>query len=258
MTRKVYDKSYQKGLTLLQITDLFFDEADAKAWIVGQRWPDGPICPYCGTPNVQSNIKHKTMMYRCRECPNKVMFSLKTGTVMESSNLKYRVWAVAMYLFATNLKGISSMRLHRELGVGQKAAWFMLHRLRKVFDVHTSLFSGTVEVDETYIDSIDANKHVNKKTQNGNNYGVKQPVVGMKSRDTNHVKAEVLQTVSAKALQQFVKTNTKPSGTVDSDQHRGYCGLRKQGYDSEQVNHSGKEYVNGPAHTSGIELFGEG
>lgn len=110
-------------------------------------------------------------------------------------------------------------------------------------------------MDETYIGGIDANKHTDKKPVHGNTYGVKQPVVGMKSRETNQVKAEVLQTVSTKTLQRLVKSNTEQGGTVYSDQHRGYWGLRKSGYDLNQVNHSAKEYVDGMAHTNGIESF---
>ncbi len=181
MAHKAPGKAHRKGLTLLQIADMFRDEADAKAWIEEQRWPNGPECPYCGTSNVQSGIKHKTMMYRCRACPNKAMFSLKTGTVMEGSNLKYRVWAVGMYLFTTNLKGISSMKLHRELGIGQKAAWFMLHRLRKVFEAQVSPFVGPVEVDETYIGGKEMNKHASKKLRAGRGGTGKEIVVGMKS-----------------------------------------------------------------------------
>ncbi len=89
---------------------MFPDEDPAKAWLAALRWPDGPDCPHCGSVNVQSNIKHKSMTHRCRECPNKRMFSVKTGTVMESSNLTYRVWVVGTDLFTTNIKGISSMR----------------------------------------------------------------------------------------------------------------------------------------------------
>ena len=151
MTRKAPGKAHRKGLTLLQVADMFPDEDTAKAWLADLRWPDGPYCPHCGSVNVQSNIKHKTMTHRCRDCPNKRMFSVKTGTVMEGSNLKYRVWAIGIYLFTTNIKGVSSMRLHRELGIGQKAAWFMLHRLRKAFEAEAGPFAGPVEVDETYM-----------------------------------------------------------------------------------------------------------
>ncbi len=126
MARKAPGKSHRKGLTLLQIADMFREEDVAKAWLAEQRWPDGPKCPHCGTKDVQSNIKHKTMTHRCRRCEGKPMFSIKTGTVMEGSNLKYRVWAVGIYLFTTNIKGISSMKLHREVVISQKAAWFML------------------------------------------------------------------------------------------------------------------------------------
>ena len=148
MAQKASGKSHRKGLTLLEVADMFKDEEAAKSWLTEQRWPDGPRCPYCDSPNVQCGIKHKTMTHRCRECEDKPMFTLRTGTVMEESKLKYRIWAVGIYLFTTNIKGISSMKLHRELGIGQKAAWFMLHRLRKAFEVEVGPFSGTVEVDE--------------------------------------------------------------------------------------------------------------
>ena len=255
MARKAPGKAHRKGLTFLEIADMFHNDDDAKAWLAGQRWPNGPECPYCGASNVQSNIKHKTMDYRCRECPNRKMFSVRTGTVMEGSNLEYRVWAIAISLFTTNIKGISSMKLHRELGIGQKAAWFMLHRLRKIFEAQTSPFAGAVEVDETYIGGLDKNKHASKKIQHGNSYGVKQPVVGIKSRETNEVKAEVMPTVSAKALQRFVTSHIHPKTQVYSDGNRGYRGLRKRGYPLEQVNHSVGEYVRDMAHTNGIESF---
>ena len=151
MAQNAPGKHHRNGMTLLEVADMFGDEEKAKAWIAEQRWPDDPYCPYCGSFNVQSNIKHKTMTHRCRDCEGKPMFSLKTGTVMEGSNLKYRAWAVGIYLFTTNIKGISSMKLHRELGIGQKAAWFMLHRLRKVFDAEVGPFAGAIEVDETFI-----------------------------------------------------------------------------------------------------------
>ncbi len=255
MAQKAPGKAYRKGLTLLEIADMFRDEADAKAWIAEQRWPNGPECPYCGTSNVQSNIKHKTMMYRCRECPNKAMFSLKTGTVMEGSHITYRAWAVAMYLFTTNIKGISSMKLHRELGIGQKAAWFMLHRLRKVFEAQTSPFVGPVEVDETYIGGKEANKHASAKLHAGRGGVGKEVVVGMKSRTTRQVIANVVPTASAGMIRQLVKKHCEPQSQIYTDQSPSYAGLQERGYRVESVNHSVKEYVRDQAHTNGIESF---
>ena len=90
-------KAYRKGLTFFQIADMFPDDAAAEAWFVERRWAEGPHCPHCGSPNIQTPIKHKSMTHRCRDCPKRVQFSLKTGTVMEGSKLGYRVWAIAIY-----------------------------------------------------------------------------------------------------------------------------------------------------------------
>ena len=151
MAHKAPGKAHRKGLSFLQVAGMFRDEDKARDWIAAQRWPNGPACPFCGTHNVQENIKHKTMTHRCRECAGRPMFTLKMGTIMEASNLPYSAWAVGIYLFTTNIKGISSMKLHRELDISQKAAWFMLHRLRKAFELEVGPFSGPVEVDETYM-----------------------------------------------------------------------------------------------------------
>ena len=255
MAQKAPGKAHRKGKTLLEIAEMFRNEADAKAWIAEQRWPNGPECPYCGTDNVQSGIKHKTMDYRCRECPDKAMFSLKTGTVMEGSKIKYRGWAVGMYLFTTNIKGISSMKLHRELGIGQKAAWFMLHRLRKVFEAQASPFVGPVEVDETYIGGKEANKHASVKRHAGRGGVGKEVVVGMKSRTTRQVVANVVPTASAGMIRQLVKKHCEPQSQIYTDQNPSYAGLQERGYRVESVNHSVKEYVRDQAHTNGIESF---
>ena len=144
MLQKSPRKLERKGLTLLQVANMFNDETKARKWIEEQRWPDGPHCPHCGSFNVKVGVPHKSMTHRCRDCSNKPMFSVKVGSVMQNSKLSYRIWAIGIHLMTTNLKGVSSMKLHRELGIGQKAAWFMLHRLRYVDMIADNGLSGGV------------------------------------------------------------------------------------------------------------------
>ena len=174
----------------------FPDDAAAEAWFVHRRWPNGVHCPHCGSTNVQTGAKHKTMPYRCREKECAKRFSAKTGTVMESSKLGFQVWMIATYLLSTSLKSVSSMKLHRDLNINQRSAWFLAHRLRKALAEEGDVFDGPVEVDETYFGGRRKNmSNAKRKTLKDIGRGAvgKTAVVGAKDRRTNKVAAKVVE-----------------------------------------------------------------
>ena len=247
-TRKAPGKFYRKGITLLEITRRFDTEDKAEVWFIEQRWPNGIACPHCGSLNVATVTSRKPQPFRCRDC--RKHFSVKTGTVLHSSNISLDKWAIAFYLYMTNLKGVSSMKLHRDLGITQKAAWHMAHRIRETLAVTGNKFSGPVEVDETYIGGKERNKHADKKLRAGRGPVGKTAVVGMKNRETGQIASQVVEATDAPTLQGFVERNTEPDATVYTDEARAYKGMPRQ---HEAVKHSVSEYVRGMAHTNGME-----
>ena len=255
MAHKAPGKHFRKGMSLIDIMRLFPDNATAEAWFVKIRWPHGPACPHCGSTNVLSGAKHSTMPYRCREKECRKRFSVRTGTVMQSSNLGYQIWAMAIYLCLTSLKGVSSMKLHRDLNITQKSAWHLAHRLRKALESPGGMFSGPVEVDETYMGGKRRNmSNAKRKELAGTGRGSvgKVAVVGAKDRATNRVAVKVVESTDKPTLQGFVVEHTAPGATVYSDEASAYEGLP---FEHESVRHSVSEYVRGMAHTNGMESF---
>ncbi len=252
MAQNAPGKHFRKGMSLVEVMRVFPDDAAAEAWFIEARWPDGVRCPYCDSDKVQTGAAHKTMPFRCRSCRKR--FSVKTGTVMQSSKLGLQVWALAGYLMTTGLKGQASMKLHRDLGVTQKTAWHLAHRIRETWARESGPFSGPVEVDETYIGGKRKNMpKAKRKAMTGRGAVGKAAVAGAKDRETNRVSAQAVAGMDAGTLQRFVRERTEPGAALYTDDAGPYRNIR--GFRHEAVNHSVGEYVRDQAHTNGIESF---
>ncbi|MDE0126436.1 MAG: IS1595 family transposase [Bryobacterales bacterium] len=247
-------KARREGIPLKKFFKLFPTDAAAERWFVKQRWPDGIWCPRCGSFNVQVGTTHKTMPYRCREkvCGRK-FFSVKTGTVMEGSKIGYQDWLLATFLLNTSLKSVSSMKLHRDLGITQKSAWFLAHRVRSGMADGAGDFAGPVEVDETYMGGKRKKmSNAKRKTMTGRGPTGKAAVVGAKDRATNKVAAKAVDSTDKETLQGFVAEHADPNATVYTDEAKAYESLP---HNHDAVKHSLKEYVRGSVHTNGVVSF---
>ena len=175
---------------------------------------------------------------------------------MQDSKLGYQTWAIAIYLLNTGIKGVSSMKLHRDLGVTQKTAWHLAHRIRETWADKTAIdrFDGPAEVDETLIGGLAKNMHVRDRERRITGTGGKDKsvVVGVLDRATGQVSAAVVPDNTGATLVPFVTRHTHADTTVYTDEHRGYLRLSRN---HESARHSVGEYVNGQAHTNGIESF---
>ncbi len=247
-------KRHRRGITLRDLFRMFPDDDTAERHFMRQRWPDGPYCPYCSSANVLSGAKHKTMPFRCREKSCRKRFSVRTGTVMEASNIGYQNWAIAIYLLMTSLKSVSSMKLSRGLGITQKSAWFLAHRLREAWKKKVEdPFLCPAEVDETYMGGQRKNMARSKrKHMTGRGAVGKTVVVGVKDRRTNCISAAVVEGTDARTLKAFIKDRVTHETKIFTDDLVSYVGIIA---DHDTVNHSSGEYVRGEVHTNGIESF---
>jgi transposase-like protein len=255
MTPKAPGKAHRKGITLLELAEMFPDEESARQWFEDRFWPNGRTCGHCGSQHTRE-ASHAKMPYWCSDCRS--YFSIKTGTLLEYTQLPLRKWVYAIYLHLTSLKGISSMKLHREIGVSQKTAWHMLQRIRKAFDDSDDdgPFAGPVEFDETYVGGKAKNMHAHQRAElTGRGGADKTAVVGAKDRDTNQVRAQVIAAANKPTLHGFVCAHAATGATVYTDEASAYQGLPALFYHHESVKHSVGEYVNGMAHTNGMESF---
>lgn len=250
MAHKAPGKHYRNGITIAELFKRFPDDKAAEEWFINTRWPDGVRCPHCGSDNVKEGAAHRTMPFRCNSC--KKNFSAKTGTVMRNSKVGYQNWIITLYLVTTSLKGVSSMKLHRDLGVSQKTAWHMLNRIRESYSEVNDLFEGEIEADQAHFGGAEINKHEHKKLNAGRGAVGKTTVAGLKNRDTNLIKAQVVESEDKSTLQGFVLANTTPDTTVYTDEARAYSGLPRT---HKTVGHGVGDWVRECAHTNGLESF---
>jgi transposase-like protein len=239
--------------TLQQAIVFFADSANCHRFMVELRWPDGVVrCPNCGSANVDYLPNAK--LFKCYEKHPRQKFSLKVGTIFEDSPIGLEKWLPAMWLLVNCKNGISSYEVHRALGVTQKTAWFMMHRLRLALQDNGGMLSGTVEVDETFIGGKARNMHAAKKREkiHGTGPGDKEIVFGMVERGgkvrTAHVSAR-----SKKELQSAIRENVAAGAAIFSDELHSYTGLDAD-YQHAVINHA-VEYVQGNVHTNTMENF---
>ena len=253
MAKNAPGKHFRKGIGLIELFQMFPDNATAQRWFETQRWGANRqylYCPRCGGDRVRPVPSGKPMPYWCSDCRRN--FSVRIGSVMECSKISYQKWAIAIYLWATSLKGVSSMKLHRDLKITQKSAYFMAQRLREAWSGACGVMAGPVEIDESYFGGRERNKHADKKLRAGRGTVGKTAVVGARDRATNQVSAAVVEATDAETLQGFVVGQVDPSATVYTDENRAYRGLPHK---HETVNHSVSEFVREMAHTNGLESF---
>ena len=230
---------------------MFPTEESAVRWFEATFWSSGRACGHCGSTGSKEVPNQKPMPYWCPDCRS--YFSVRTGTVLENSRLPLRKWVFAVYLYVTNLKSVSSMKLHRDLNVTQKTAWFMLHRLREAWDsADMEPFTGPCEMDETFVGGKVRNmSNQNRAKFKGAGALGKIPVVAVKDRPTNRVCASVVEDTTRITLQTFLFENIVEGAKVYTDEAAAYDWVPNR----EKVRHSAGEYVRQQAHTNGVESF---
>jgi transposase-like protein len=242
--------------TLIEAIRYFSDPDVCNEYVAALRWPDGPVCPRCG--GTEHSYVSTRRLWKCKGC--KRQFSVKVGSIFEDSPIGLDKWLAAIWMIANSKNGISSHELARSIGVTQKTAWFLLHRIRLAMQTKTfDRLTGEVEVDETFVGGRAHNMHtaVRRRKITGTGATNKTIVAGTLQRGeggrTSRVSAEVVPDRGKATLQRHVRERVEPGAALYSDLHHAYKALGGD-YDHGTIDHV-RQYVDGRVHTNGIECF---
>lgn len=239
---------------LYDLRAYFKDETVCREYLERFRWQGNPVCPFCYSDKPYKLSDHKT--YKCsnKECQKK--FTATVGTIFENTKIPLSKWFTAMYLITSHKKGISSLQLHRDIGVTQKTAWFINHRIREMLkEKAPELLGNIVEIDETYVGGKEKNKHKSKRLDNsyGRSIETKTVMFGILERKGNVI-ARKVPNAKKQTLQPIIRDIVKKGSTIITDEWIGYNRLSID-FTHLRVNHSQDIYLDGIAHTNNIDGF---
>jgi len=242
-----------KFKSILQLYDFFKDESTCISYLEQQRWGGKPYCPHCGHDKVYRTNRG----FKCanKECHKK--FSATSGSIFDNTKISLRVWYAAIYVCTAHKKGISSLQLSRDLGVTQKTAWFVLHRVREMLkETEPKLLKHVVEVDEVFIGGKNHNRHLDKRVQNARGRSMldKAPVFGAVQRGGD-LRLSVVPDTTTLTLKDRIDCFVKPNSIMVSDDWYAYRKAVLPNNRHVVVNHKYEEYVRGAFHTNTIESF---
>ena len=254
-------------LTQSQFDNYFIDEKTCYEFLEAQRWEGTPVCPHCGSIKKPYSVKPRsksaelkdTPHYRCSEKGCQLPFTVRTGTIFEGSKVTLKLWFKASYELSVAKKSISSLELASRLGVSQKTAWFINHRLRNMLaDTAPELLEGEVEVVEIYVGGLEKNKHKSKRMPAGTTGAKgKAPMVGFKQRDGKVILRVINKDqANTQGIAPLVRKYVSPNAILITDGFGAYTTVGKEYAGHEVVNHTAGEYVRaGKWHTNNMEGF---